>query len=566
MPVDETLINKSSEDVTGEDVRTLLNAPPEEERPLIEPGVFDEKQPAQPIYKSIPLKFALAGVGALVFMVPAMKLFSGNLLSGNSSAEVSPTEEGEVTETEEEKAQRLVAEENADLKRKLALQNQSFTAQEIEDDTATESAAQAQSTPTQPVASNLPSPARPVPVSRPVAAVASRPAPVRSIPARPAPSAMAISPSRPATTSIAAAPPQTPVNLAKIAAAGNYGQLPSRQMPVAASAQIAAPVVSETNTPRFVTVANRERSFSSGSIPVSVRSQALPAATEAVAEVSDTSRRPLPMAMKDATSAISAEPKQSEPERSESERSESKPQEDISLNDADTYEAQRDLIMRETEPLRDASTLPSVLLPGSAAELEVTTAVTWASDLPKALGSVTLVSSLNSNGAEVMPEGTELIVQIGDISASGAVAFDVVAMVLPGSREVTEIDIPMGALEVLAVDGGYPVARAEQSSERQLQAIDRQQALLGAVGAAGDYLNRPQRETNVFGLGGSSSSREYGSGSLWGSLLSGAANEMLRSRSNRLDTEADRLMERPTIWSIESGRQLQLFVTQEVSL
>ena len=86
------------------------------------------------------------------------------------------------------------------------------------------------------------------------------------------------------------------------------------------------------------------------------------------------------------------------------------------------------------------------------------------------------------------------------------------------------------------------------------------------MGAAGDYLNRPQRETSVFGIVGSSSSREYGAGSLWGSLLSGAANEMLRSRASRLDDEAEKLTSRPTIWSIESGRQLQLFVTQEIAL
>ena len=538
MPVDETIINKSSEDVTGEDVRVLLNAPPEEDRPLVEPGIFDQKQPTQPIYKSIPLKFALAGVAALVFMVPAMRLFSGNLLSGNNPTKVDSTEESDATETEEEKTQRLVAEENADLKRKLALQNQSFTAQEIEA-AATEDAT---GTPTQPVTSRPPASPRPAPVSRPVAAVASRPAPVRSAPARPVVPAR----SRPTTISIAEASPRQSVNLAEIAAAGNYGQLPSRP----------TPMVSETGIPRFVTVANRERSFSSGSIPVSVRSQALPAATEAITEVSETIRRPLPMVMKDIAPTTSAVSKQSE----------QAPQEEISLDDADTYEAQRDLIMQETEVLGRVNTLPSRLLPGSAAELEVTTAVTWASDLPRALGSVTLVSPLSSDGAEIIPEGTELIVQIGEMSASGAVALDVVAMVLPGSSEVAEINIPAGALEILATGGGYSVARAEHSSERQLQAIDRQQALLGAMGAAGDYLNRPESETNVFGLGGSSSNREYGSGSVLGAVLSGAANEMLRSRSNRLDTEADRLMARPTIWSIEPGRRLQLFVTQEVAL
>ena len=550
MLVDETIVNKSSEDVTGEDVRALLNAPPEEDRPLVEPGIFDEKQPAQPIYKSIPLKFALAGAAALVVMVPAMRLFSGNLLSGSNPTKVNSTEDSD--ETEEEAAQRLVAEENANLKRELALQNQSFTAQEIEDAAATEGTTQTKSTSTQPVASRPPASPQPAPVSRPVAAVASRPAPVRSAPARP------VAPARvePRATSIAEESIQPSVNLAEIAAAGNYGQLPSRPMPAAAAAPITAPVVSDTNIPRFVTVADRESSLSSGSIPVSVRSQQLPTTARATTEDLETTGRPLPMVMNDIALTTSAVSEQLEPA----------PQEEIALDDADTYEAQRDLIMQETERLRSASTLPSLLLPGSTAELEVTTAVTWASDLPRALGSVTLVSPLSSNGAEVMPEGTELIVQIGEMSASGAVVLDVVAMVLPGSSEVAEIDIPAGALEVLAVDGGYPVARAEQSSEQQLQAIDRQQALLGAMGAAGDYLNRPQRETNVFGLGGSSSSREYGSGSLWGSLLSGAANEMLRSRSNRLDAEADRLMARPTIWSIESGRQLQLFVNQEVAL
>ena len=126
------------------------------------------------------------------------------------------------------------------------------------------------------------------------------------------------------------------------------------------------------------------------------------------------------------------------------------PKEEISPDDKATYEAQRDLIMGEPAALRNASTRPSLILPGSAAELEVTTAVTWASDLPRALGSVTLVSPLISDGVETLPEGTELIVQIGELSASGAVSLDVVAMVLPGSNEMADISIPAGALEILA--------------------------------------------------------------------------------------------------------------------
>ena len=175
MPIDERIANKSSEDMTQEDVNELMDSPSEDERPLVEPGVFDEKQPARPIYKNIPLKFAVASIFVLGLMIPAMRLFSGNLLSNNNSATVASVEETEETETEEEKEQRLIVEENADLKRELALQNQAFTAKEIEDAEGTEDSTLEPDQPTSTVAS--PTAPRPAPVARPVAAVAPRPAP-----------------------------------------------------------------------------------------------------------------------------------------------------------------------------------------------------------------------------------------------------------------------------------------------------------------------------------------------------------------------------------------------------
>ena len=56
MPIDERIANKSSEEMTKEDVGGLMKSPPEHERPLVELGAF-EQQPKPPIYKNIPLKF-----------------------------------------------------------------------------------------------------------------------------------------------------------------------------------------------------------------------------------------------------------------------------------------------------------------------------------------------------------------------------------------------------------------------------------------------------------------------------------------------------------------------------
>ena len=561
MSIDESIANKCSEDVTAEDVRGLLNSPPKQEKPLVDLGIFDEQQPTLPIYKSIPLKVALASIVALGVMLPVMRFFSGNLRSVERPVKATVAESVEATETEEEKAQRLTAEENADLKRTLALQNQSFTAQEIEDVSELEESASVQSpqsAQSQPTAARPTASPQPVPITRSVSPVARTPA----APLRPTPVARA--PVRPATAPVrrpvASAAEPEPVNLAQLAAAGNYGQIPHQPMPLP-TAGLSTQLISSANSAPVTTTAV-DRTAQGLSIPISVRrqqtaSQAIPEVT--IPEVTEAVERPIPRVMQDSRVRTSTAATVPEP-------IEISPQADIALKASDTYEAQRDLIMGETALPSTATALPPSIMPGSAAALEVTTAITWASDLPRAVGSVTLTGPLISDGAEIIPQGTELIVQIGALSDSGAVALDVVAMVLPGAAEVTAFNIPTGAVALLALEGGYPVARAEQSSERQLQAIDRQQALLSAMEAAGDYLNRPEQETSIVGVGGAARSREYGDGSMLGSLLSGAANGMLRSRAARLDVEADRLMERSTLWSIEPGRQLQLFVTQEISL
>ena len=570
MSIDESIANKCSEDVTAEDVRGLLNSPPKQEQPLVDLGIFDEQQPTLPIYKSIPLKVALASLVALGVMLPVMRFFSGNLRSAERPVKATVAESVEATETEEEKAQRLTAEENADLKRTLALQNQSFTAQEIEDVSELEesasvqspqSAQSAQSTQSQPTAARPTASPQPVPITRSVSPIARIPA----APPRPTPAAR--TPVRPATAPVrrpvAVAAGPEPVNLAQLAAAGNYGQIPHQPMPLP-TAGLSTQLISSANSAPVTTTAvdRTAQGLRSSSIPISVRrqqtaSQAIPEAT--IPEVTEAVERPIPRVMQDSRVRTSTAATVPEP-------IEISPQADIALKASDTYEAQRDLIMGETALPSTATALPPSIMPGSAAALEVTTAITWASDLPRAVGSVTLTGPLISDGAEIIPQGTELIVQIGALSDSGAVALDVVAMVLPGAAEVTALNIPTGAVALLALEGGYPVARAQPSSERQLQAIDRQQALLSAMESAGNYLNRPEQETSIVGIGSAALSREYGDGSILGSLLSGAANGMLRSRAARLDVEADRLMERSTLWSIEPGRQLQLFVTQEISL
>jgi hypothetical protein len=548
MLADESLGLKSSDETTGSDLRVLLNAPKEDETPLVDAGVFEKKQPERPIYKSIPLKAGVAAVVALVMLLPVMGLFSGNLLSGSSTKKSIQTADNGA-ESDEEKARREAATENADLKRQLALQSQAFTATEL-DKAATarpsgQNQSQARSTPQTTTRSSAT--VRPSNQAYPVSAVAPRSPTATTqrapIVARPAIAPVQRSPvAPPAPTPRFTQPSQEAVDLAAISEAGNYGQLPSRSR---SADSLSTLVAASANSSPF---------GSSDTIPISLRNSS--AAIPQAVEVSDRKSRQMPKVMEDRAPSQDAD---SVAPLTEADLP-------IALENGDAYESERNLIMGDTTADDAQANTPLSLLPGSSALVEVTNALTWASDLPRAQGSITLSSPLVSNGFEVLPAGTEMIVQIESLSESGAIALKPVAIVLPGDSEITALNIPAEAMSILTVEGGYPVARAEDSSERQLRNIDRQQAMLGAMSGAGEFLTRPESETSVVGIGGSSFSRNYGSGSILGSILSGAANQMLQSRSNRLDEEADQLADRPTIWSIEQGRQLQLFITQEIQL
>ena len=571
---------KSDHETSEEDISALIN---EEdgvvEQQLVDADVFEVSQPKRPVYKSIPLKAGVAAVVAFFLLLPVIGVFSGNLLSGGSKK--TETAETDAVESEEEKARRLAEEENAELKRQLALQNQSFTAEEMNAEAASSQQADSQTAQNrtqtaQRRPANTASTRTTVATSRPPAAPVRTSTPVRttrpSVASRPTvqrpPTVSSPSFARRSAAAESLDTARESLDMSRIAAAGSYGELPSTSI-----AQI-----SSISPARF----SEERSAfqSSGTIPVSHRASVSPQIVSTV-EIS-TVRATSQATPDDLTKSEDEGPKRPIPKVMQEEAefatelalqegaSEAFPQNVSALpSETASYEEEINAIMSapvfddalEVDPID-----PEILLPGSAAQVEVLNSLTWASDLPRALGSVVLSESLDSDGFEVLPTGTEMIVQIDALSESGAVAMNVVAIVLPGSAEAIPLSIPEGAIAILDTDGGYPVANAESSSEEQLRRIDRQQAMLGALSGVGNYLNRPERETSIFGVNGSSISREFGSGSIWGSILSGAANEMLRSRSNRLEDEASEIMDRPTIWSIEKGRALQIFITQEVAL
>lgn len=592
-PSTEERIEKSSEETTTGDLRTLMGSPVDIEEPLlVDDGVFDAEQPSVPIYKSISLKTGLAAVASLFIILPILVLFAGSVMSDSSKDKTTASTRSkdiEVEETEEEKALRESEEQNATLKRQLALQQQDFAAAELEEQPQLgEAALDAESPTTLETVSNpadiqasrpIPAATPPQVVSRPVpraVPTTSLPAPTAPLPAprprsQPRPYVAPIQSTPTATTSVATTPTRVvTVDLSELSNNGSYGSLPQSNTDMF------------TETPNNVAMSLPTTDVGIGGSVVA-RASTIPVtinpvkAIEAIATSNAVKEqqpekgktRPLPQVMQDfskQSAPISNSYLASNPTQSTYQTLLANQTETPVVELAASYEEERALILGDVSPPLEIDRTPAIIPPGTIAEGQLSQAITWTSDMTSIRGMITLSSPLMSSGYEVLPAGTDIMVEVARVSESGAVELRPTAIVL-SQESPLQLAISPDAVQILASDGGYPIAHIKNGSEAALRRIDRQQAFLGALSGAGQFINRPDSESGFLGAGGSSYNRDYGDGgSVWAAIVGGAADEVLNGRSQRLAAQAALIAERPPIWSLPSGMEVQIFVSQEVQL
>ncbi|MFK8185203.1 MAG: hypothetical protein AB8B99_17665 [Phormidesmis sp.] len=228
---------------------------------------------------------------------------------------------------------------------------------------------------------------------------------------------------------------------------------------------------------------------------------------------------------------------------------------------ADSYNAGVRFIMRNQLPT--PAPQETVIMPGIKAAGSVITPVAWAQDIQSTVGSIGLTEDLVSNGSVIMPAGTQLTVALSEISESGMMSLTVTAIILP-ERGYEHMQIPPHAITIQGAGGQVLMARDVSGVGHELRRLNRNQAMLGALGTVGSILNRPTSAINTVGVGGSASSTTYSSPNIIGAVLEGSANTMIAQRSAQNQQRVAELQQRLSVWVLEQGTNIELFINQPV--
>lgn len=203
---------------------------------------------------------------------------------------------------------------------------------------------------------------------------------------------------------------------------------------------------------------------------------------------------------------------------------------------------------------------PSLMI-GTQASGELATAIAWAGK-QTALNRkflVRLTSPLQSDGTVVIPDGTQLVGEIAQVSNSGLLQMSLVSVIENGR----EIPLPQGAILVLGA-GGRPLRAQVETPDgggSNLAAF-----ALAGIAKAAEVANGNDEAFTFDSEAGSFSSTSNNNADYLSGAVQGASEELLAQMERRNQQALERARAQEPLFVLEPGTPVQLLVNESVSI
>ncbi|MEO0644899.1 MAG: hypothetical protein AAFZ17_01885 [Cyanobacteria bacterium J06650_10] len=200
----------------------------------------------------------------------------------------------------------------------------------------------------------------------------------------------------------------------------------------------------------------------------------------------------------------------------------------------------------------------SVIPGGQSVKATIETPVTWQNQ-----GDQFYIrldeSIMDRNGREILPESSYVIVQPVSVDPSSRLAqLAVVGVAI--EDELYEIDY--GLLQIKGENGDPLIADTYGDIGGDIAANDIEMIAIGALGRVGEELIRPESETIISSIGGSSVSRQNGSPNILGAILAGGTEELSERMADRNEGQLDEIRSRDSVFYLGEGTTVEVYVNE----
>ncbi len=206
------------------------------------------------------------------------------------------------------------------------------------------------------------------------------------------------------------------------------------------------------------------------------------------------------------------------------------------------------------------------LIVGTKANGKLATPIAWTGRLenPTQNFLIELNEPLKSaNNTVAIPSGTYLVAKVISATEAGLLQMSVSSMLVNSNGQTVERAVPEGALLILG-KGGRPLkASAERpgSGGSNLGTV-----ILSGISSATGLINQPSSQSIINSGGGYQSTITNGNPNYLAGFGQGAAQALLQQAQNRNQQAVRYRQSEPTVFSLNQGSSVQVFVNQSVPL
>jgi len=204
-----------------------------------------------------------------------------------------------------------------------------------------------------------------------------------------------------------------------------------------------------------------------------------------------------------------------------------------------------------------------LLLTGTQALAVLETPLIWAAETDSPQFVVQLTEPLLTADGEIgLPAETSLVAQVTSVADSGLVQLTVVSFIQAGQ----EIPLSAEAVQLRGVEGTPLIAQKYDDPGMDIARMDATMAAMTGLSRAAGLVNRPKTSSVITSVGSSAITQDTGEPNLLAGILEGAFEQLSGQMEARNQAALDEILNRPVVWYLPTGTEVELYVNQTVAL
>jgi len=204
-----------------------------------------------------------------------------------------------------------------------------------------------------------------------------------------------------------------------------------------------------------------------------------------------------------------------------------------------------------------------LLLTGTQAPAVLETPLIWAAETDSPQFVVQLTEPLLMASGEIgLPADTSLVAQVTSVADSGLVQLAVVSFIQSGQ----EIPLSAGTVQLRGIEGTPLIAQKYDDPGMDIARMDATMATMAGLSRAAGLVNRPKTSSVITAAGGSAITQDTGEANLLAGILEGGFEQLSGQMEARNQAALDEILNRPVVWYLPTGTEVDVYVNQTVAL